>query len=443
MQGGLLVFDQDGKIVDRVGSAREDVESFCAMGQPLPGVLNGLHGESWQRVDITGDDRRDFIVAERTPGRRNAEAPQHQRVDSPVRITEVTNGGPGGAGDNFFELTNTGDAPVDVTGWQVYRCTGTGRVYDGMLQLSLPDGEVAPGEVFTAARTGADSTVEHPDATYGTSFNAVDGSGLMVVDKDRNVVDSVGVFDRVDSPCTAGEPLSDTLDFASGESYQRVAFTGDNAKDYVRAIRTPGEYVLDVNAIEVQKPKMGDAVINEIAAGRPDDKGGKKAQYIEIINNGSTPADLSELRMDYCAVDERRMLEPAAVVPDGLSLAPGGVFTVARPEAGVKVALATGATSWSSPATCTVCVSASPNVRMAPASSRPLRTTSRTKRTAPATPCTRAFTSSTWIPGRSRPTRIHRACSLSNRGRTPRAIWATPRNPTSSSTTPTCSTTSR
>lgn len=343
-QYGLLVFDQDGKIVDRVGSAREDVESFCAMGQPLPGVLNGLHGQSWQRVDITGDDRRDFIVAERTPGRRNAEAPQHQRVDSPVKITEVTNGGPGGAGDNFFELTNTGDAPVDVTGWQVYRCTGTGRVYDGMLQLNLPDGEMAPGEVFTAARTGADSTVEHPDATYGTSFNAVDGFGLMVVDKDRNVVDSVGVFDRVDSPCTAGEPLSDTLDFASGESYQRVAFTGDNAKDYVRAIRTPGKYDPDVEAIEVQKPKMGDVVINEIAAGRPDDKGGQKAQYIEIINNGTAAADLSGLRVDYCAADGRRMMDPAAVVPDGFSLAPGGVLTVARPEAGVKDALETDAT---------------------------------------------------------------------------------------------------
>ncbi|OFT28233.1 hypothetical protein HMPREF3171_09240 [Corynebacterium sp. HMSC08F01] len=36
-QYGLLVSDQDGKIVDRVGSARADVESFCCMGQPLPG----------------------------------------------------------------------------------------------------------------------------------------------------------------------------------------------------------------------------------------------------------------------------------------------------------------------------------------------------------------------------------------------------------------------
>ena len=340
-QYGLLVFDQDGKIVDRVGSAREDVESFCANGAPLPGVLNGLTGESWQRVDITGDDRRDFVVAERTPGRRNAEAPVHRRVDSPVKITEVTNGGPGGTGDNFLELTNTGDTPVDVTGWQVYRCSGTGRVYKDMLQLTLPDGEMAPGEVFTAARSGKDSTVENPDATYDTSFNADAGFGVMVVDGDLNIVDSVGVFDRVDSPCTTGTPLANTLDFGSGESYQRVSTTGDNAKDFVRAARTPGEYTTDVQAIEVQKPKLGDVVINEIAAGGPN---GQQAQYVEIINRGDNEADLSGMRVDYCDAKGRRMLDPAAIVPEGMKLAPGGVLTVARPEAGVDGALSTDAT---------------------------------------------------------------------------------------------------
>lgn len=340
-QYGLLVFDQDGNIVDRVGSAREDVRSFCANGAPLPGVLNGLTGESWQRVDITGDARRDFIVAERTPGRRNAEAPVHRRVDSPVKITEVTNGGPGGTGDNFFELTNTGDNAVDVTGWQVYRCTGTGRVYNDMLQLTLPDGAMDPGEVFTATRAGADSTVDDPDATYDTSFNADDGFGLMVVDRDLNVVDSVGVFDRVDSPCTVGTPLANNLEFGAGESYQRVATTGDNSKDFVRAPRTPGEYKPDIAAIEPQKSQLGDVLINEIAAGGT---AGQKAQYLEIINRGDKPADLSGLRVDYCDAKGRRMVAPAAVVPESSFLAPGGVLTVARPEAEVDGALETDAT---------------------------------------------------------------------------------------------------
>ncbi|WP_157034534.1 hypothetical protein [Corynebacterium jeddahense] len=45
----LFVFDQDGNIVDRVGSAREEAESFCTRGTALPGNFNGLKGESWRR----------------------------------------------------------------------------------------------------------------------------------------------------------------------------------------------------------------------------------------------------------------------------------------------------------------------------------------------------------------------------------------------------------
>ena len=147
--------------------------------------------------------------------------------------------------------------------------------------------------------------------------------------------------DRVDSPCTTGTPLANTLDFGSGESYQRVSTTGDNAKDFVRATRTPGEYTTDVQAIEVQKPKLGDVVINEIAAGGPN---GQQAQYVEIINRGDNEADLSGMRVDYCDAKGRRMLDPAAIVPEGMKLAPGGVLTVARPEAGVDGALSTDAT---------------------------------------------------------------------------------------------------
>lgn len=332
-QYGLMILDPNMNVVDRVGSAREDVESFCANGAPLPGNLNGLRAESWQRIDITGDARKDFIAAPRTPGRRNGEASEEARVDSPVKITEVANGGPGGTGDNFVEITNTGTAAVDTTGWQVYRCTGTGRVYKDMLQFSMPDGSLAPNQSLVAARSGKDSTVESADTRYDTSFNADSGFGVMVVNRDGKIVDSVGVFDRVDSPCTQGTPLPNTLDFPSGESFQRVKDTGDNAADFVRARRTPGTHnPAGITEIELQQPRLGDLVIHEISAG---------PQYVEIINRGDSAADLSGLRLDYCSADGRRMPEPAAVVPAGVSLAPGGVFTVARPEAKIDGALET------------------------------------------------------------------------------------------------------
>ncbi|MEH0147234.1 lamin tail domain-containing protein [Corynebacterium sp. Q4381] len=338
-QYGLMIFDQNGKIVDRIGSSRPDVASFCANGSPLPGTLNGLHAESWQRVGITGDAREDFVVAPRTPGRRNAEAPSERRAPSSVKITEVANGGEGGAGDNFFEITNLGTEAVDVTGWQVYRCTGTGRVYNEMLQLNMPAGKLEPGQVFLAAREGSASTVDSPDATYGTSFNANDGFGVMLVDQNLDIVDAVGVFDRVDSPCSLGEPLPNTLDFPSNESFQRVADTDNNKADFVRATRTPGVHnPAEITPIELQEPKLGNLLINEIAAGGAT---GQKAQYVEIINRGDAEEDLSGLRVDYCAADGRRMSKSAAIVPEGIKLAPGGVFTVARAEAGVDGALET------------------------------------------------------------------------------------------------------
>src|SRR5699024_8786459 len=74
-QYGLIIFDDQNRVVDRVGSARHDVESYCANGSPLPGDLSGLHGETWQRVDITGDAQNDFIAAPRTPGSVNTTEP--------------------------------------------------------------------------------------------------------------------------------------------------------------------------------------------------------------------------------------------------------------------------------------------------------------------------------------------------------------------------------
>ncbi len=329
-QYGLIIFDENNKVVDRVGSARHDVESYCANGSPLPGSLSGIHGETWQRVDITGDAQNDFIAAPRTPGRVNATETVDHHVDSTVRFTELTNGGPGGAGDNFVEITNLGDEPVDVSGWQMYRCVGTGRVYNDTHQFDMPDRALEPGEVFVAARSGDASTIENPDAEYHTSFNANAGFGVMLVDEDLGIVDSVGVFTRVDSACTQGEPLPNNLDFATEQSYQRVADTGNNAEDFIRATRTPGEHDPD-NLNEVQWPaetEAGDLLINEVAGGGVN---GHEDQFVEIMNNGDEDYDLSGYQLFYCSTDGRRMPTSGVTAPEGTVLAPGSVLTLTGP----------------------------------------------------------------------------------------------------------------
>ena len=76
---------------------------------------------------------------------------------SGVVVSEIANGGPGGYHDNFIEIANWGDSPVDVTGWQLFRCTGTGAVASGP-QNTL-EGTIDAGETWVFARESGQSTI--------------------------------------------------------------------------------------------------------------------------------------------------------------------------------------------------------------------------------------------------------------------------------------------
>lgn len=331
-QYGLIVFDDAGAPVDRVGSARHDVESYCAAGTPLPGTLNGVDAESWQRVGLSGDAREDFIAAPRTPGRVNTQIPSAPIETGPVLISEVANGGPGGTGDNFVEFTNTSAESVNLQGWLFYRCTGTGRVTDDTLQLTLPDHDLAPGDSFVAARSGDASTVDGADATYGVSFATDGGFGVLLRDPSGVTSDAVGVFDRVDSACTMGQPLANDLDFGTGESWQRVDDTGDNAADFVRAARTPGSHG-EVTPIEYVVIEGSDVLITEVTNGGA---GGAGDQFVELGNQGEADVDISGWQVHYCTPDGRRVPQAQATVPDGTPLEPGEAWTLVGPDHGAE-----------------------------------------------------------------------------------------------------------
>ncbi|PWD49910.1 hypothetical protein C8046_03655 [Serinibacter arcticus] len=350
-QYGLIVFDESGVVVDRVGSARHDVESYCAAGTPLPGSLSGLYAETWQRVDLTGDARVDFVAAPRTPGAVNARAWERPRADSAVRVTELANGGPGGAADNFVEITNLGEVPVELGGWQLFRCTGTGRAYPDTRQLVLPAATLAPGASYVMGRTGG--FTGQADVTYGTSLATDGGFGVVLTDAELRTVDQVGVFTGVDSACTTGHPLANDLDFGDGESWQRTGETGDDAADFARALRTPGVHG-DVVPRERVVLEPGPVQITEVTNGGPADVvDGTPAipttpgseQFVELAARGSESTDVSGWQVHYCSVDGRRVAEPQAVIPDGTVLAPGQAWTLVGPDAPVGLvgdAVATG-----------------------------------------------------------------------------------------------------
>ncbi|MCP2329805.1 lamin tail domain-containing protein [Actinoalloteichus caeruleus] len=325
---GVYLEDAEHRMVDSVGVYPAHVHSDCAQGANIPNTLDYKRAQSWQRVSSTGNNAADFIAARRTPGAPNATTPDEGARPGDVLFSEVANGGPGGTNDDFVELANFGDEPVDITGWSFYRCTATGRRDAGTRQLDpLPEKVLQPGETYVISRAGSASTVEDPDARYGVSFNDA-GFGALLEDADGAIVDAVSVYDHLDSACAQGERLPNTLDYGYGESYQRHRSTGDNRADFVKAPRTPGELVIHDPEDLVEEPfEFGPVRISEFANAGP---GGTNDDFVEIANYGDEPVSIDGWSLHRCAGTGRRVTTPQFTAPAGTTLAPGETFLAAR-----------------------------------------------------------------------------------------------------------------
>jgi 3',5'-cyclic AMP phosphodiesterase CpdA len=245
---GALLIDTSGNIRDAVGVYESDgyhqpaMDSPCTQGDSLPNRLDFGWDQTWQRAGQTGDNAADFVKAKRTIGTAEHPVPdgEPEPVDTGVRVSELVNAGPAGVNDEFFELANLGDEPVDMAGWRVHRCGEDGRRAAVLLIPEIGDVVLEPGETYLSVHTG--STL-YPggdfDASYSVGLNA-NGYGLIVFDGEGRLVDSVGVLSSLYSPCTQGLALFNVLESEYGDSYQRLDHTAYNADDFVPAERSPG-----------------------------------------------------------------------------------------------------------------------------------------------------------------------------------------------------------
>jgi len=248
--------------------------------------------------------------------------------DGQVVISEIANGGPGGYHDNFIEVANWGDQPVDVTGWELFRCTGTGSVASAP-QNTL-QGTIGAGERWVFARESDQSTIADADVKqrYKTSL-ANESYGALLRDSSGEDVDAVAVQfpGTANQACGEGTVLANTTDSAAGESFQRTQDTDDNAADFIRAPRTPGkENVTEPSAA----PKRGDVLISEVAHTGADGEG-----LIEIANFGDQEVDVTDLRIDVVNQFGRRFAGYAwAGRMPVEKLGPGEAVVVPRDESG-------------------------------------------------------------------------------------------------------------
>lgn len=327
---GVWLEDPNRVLMDAVAVYAAPGDSECAPGgTPLPNDLDGARDQTWQRTGDTGVLADDWIKAARTPDAPNATEPDPGPVDSPVLVSELANGGPAGSSDEFAEFTNYGDAPIDIGGWRFHRCSGSGRTDDAGLQAVFPSGTVLePGESVVAAHTA----VAVPPGVGAVRFPADladDGFGALLVDAEGAVRDAVAVYEAdgyhqpaTDSPCTRGTALPNRLDFGWNETYQRAAFTGDNASDFVKAERTLGTTGAPDPVGEPAPVDTGVRVSELVNAG----PGGASDEFFELANFGDRPVDLAGWRVHRCREDGRRDPAPQFPALGDVVLEPGETF---------------------------------------------------------------------------------------------------------------------
>lgn len=320
---GAFIEDAEGQWRDAIGFYHEDIHTDCHVeGRWLQRGLQHRLDESHQRVSNTGDIERDWVVAPRTVGAPNVTGDAVARIDNGLRFSELNNSGADSTADQYVEITNYGDEPVDVTGYQLFRCGENSTQY---LQIgALPEYVIEPGESFLAARAGG-AYAALADATYGTSMHWRD-FGVMLLTPDDEIVDRVGVYDNRNSACTDGRPVEEKLNHFDGTTYQRVSDTGDNLTDFiVTATRTPG--VEDPATEYAPAPRwegFRDVRLSEIAPAGP---AGGNDEFFELANYGDQPVDLSGWSAYRCYGTGQPGVGSNAQIADlGVTLQPGETY---------------------------------------------------------------------------------------------------------------------
>ncbi|TPW73625.1 lamin tail domain-containing protein [Schumannella sp. 10F1B-5-1] len=364
---GLWLEDPQGRVADRVGVYPNRpwmTTSECTGERNLPSTLDWSTDQSWQRRASTGDVSADWIAARSTVDAPNATA-EPARDDSGIVISEFAPAGPAGGGDEVVELRNDGASTVDIGGWQLMRCSASGRLESGYRQATIAAGTtLAPGERWLAGGPGYErrDREPQPDARYRTGF-ADAGSGVLLRTSDDVLVDRVAMSQYGDSACQNGDDkLAAILDPVAGESWQRVEPEGDvgaragagasgsgsaaAATGWIIAPRTPGARTADAESsvyraaaalqqTGVYAAKAADrgVAISEIA----NDPGAPvlpadltQRNFIEIANYGRSTIDIGGWTLRRCMADGLRAPGVQSTVPAGTKLKPGATWTTAR-----------------------------------------------------------------------------------------------------------------
>ncbi len=292
-------------------------------------------------------------------------APASHVVISEVKISGLT----GFSTDEFVELYNPTDSPVDITGWQMIKRTASGAAYP--LVESFDSATVTARGYFLIAHPSGYAGAVAPDARYSTSNSLSTDNSVELVGP-LGVVDVVGWgkamhFEGTVAPTPGSAksierkalPSSTTADMMDGGS---DVFRGNgedtdhNDADFVsRDIADPQSSASDLEFITAQAPKPkvtntnqslstptlatapttpapAQPVPHTVALSEilPDPKGPDTTEeYIELVNTGDVAVDLTNWKLNDSS-------KTGYCIPKG-TIVPGGWFVVKRGESGIAL----------------------------------------------------------------------------------------------------------
>ncbi|MEK7631607.1 MAG: lamin tail domain-containing protein [Patescibacteria group bacterium] len=289
-----------------------------------------------------------------------------------IVMSEIQIGATGFSTDEFVELHNPTDSPVDITGWQLIKRTASGGTFplvDVFPALILP----AHGYVLIAHPTGYRGAAV-PDMRYTTTNS-------LSADNSVELINPIGVVDVVGwgaATIVEGTPTSTP---GSGKSIERKALgtstketmsedgadsfrgneedTDHNDADWVTRdlpdpqnlaselefVTAPAPIVpapttnANTNSAPVVKPTSIPVVAQPAAPSPhtlliteilPDPKGADATEeFIEILNTGEAPVELVGWKLQDVSTSKYLFTTG--------SLAPGAYRSVKRPESGIAL----------------------------------------------------------------------------------------------------------
>lgn len=191
------------------------------------------------------------------------------------------------SGGEAVELRNTGNVPVDVSGWVL-------ATESSIADAKLPPGTiVGPGQTFLIADEGWDANKDNPEwksADYEEKITLGNKDSGVAIVHNGTVIDAVGWgnAEGIDDGLFEGTPA---VPVATGKALLRMSDSDDNAEDFVEAVADFQE--------GIPVPVTANVVVSVPMIEISKSLDLKPEGILSIKNNGASPVAIKLLFNDF------------------------------------------------------------------------------------------------------------------------------------------------